>query len=193
MIALAGGVVQGEWITAGAATGVLGLVGGGTAIALLPITRRLLRAGYDRADIVHALSTDLARDRELKQFRYGDVSPKPVHAARLLAYGGLGVAGLGAASSLVPFIDPWIGLGAMAYGMVAALVGSTVGVVFAKRRLDRPGALWLRFWRSRAGEWAVQLAGRGLTPELTAGQPSAGQEPDASDVRRIREWVEDGT
>ncbi len=43
---------------------------------LLPVTRRVLKAGHTRADIVHALSTDLDRQREELAFQFGqDASP----------------------------------------------------------------------------------------------------------------------
>jgi hypothetical protein len=38
---------------------------------ILPVTRRVLRAGYGREDIVRAVGTDLEREREELAFHFG--------------------------------------------------------------------------------------------------------------------------
>jgi serine/threonine-protein kinase len=198
LIVLADGVIRGEWIRAAWAAGLVGVAAVGASLALLPTMRRVLRAGFTRAQVVHALSVDLERDRRLRRFRHGNQSPTPALVSRWIAYGGLGLLGLGAASSLVPFIPPEVGLLAIVYGAVVALGSSLVGALLA-RRLNRSRRLWLKFWNSRAGEWAARLAGAGLPRESTggpvpriAGTSAASDEPylDEPAARRINQWVD---
>ncbi len=199
----------GDWTVAAGALGVLGLVVASTAMALLPVTRRVLREAYAQGDIVHALSVDLAHDRDLRVFQQGSVSPEPGRIARRMAYAGLGMVGVGAALSLVEGLNPAVGLGAMVYGIVVAMGASVIGALFTRRRRNLAGEWWLKFWQSRAGEWALRLAGLGLrqppaakplppeTARLEA--PSVEQvriQPlspikrlATSQVRRIREWL----
>ncbi len=79
-----------------------------------------------------------------------------------MAYGGLGLAGVGTALSFVPGLDPVIGFSTMLLGVVVALTGSVIGAGHTRKRRDLPRAWWLRFWQSRAGGWAARVAGLGL-------------------------------
>jgi serine/threonine-protein kinase len=193
------GVRRTDWLSVAGGAGFLVLAAAGAGVALLPTVRRLLRAGHTRVDLVHALSVDRERDREVRVFQHGRLSPTPGRVARWIGYGGLGVVGLGAALSFVPIIPPEVGLLAMLYGVVLALVASTVGAVWARRRLNRPGELWLKFWNSRAGAWVTRLAAAGLGSERAGARlPQIGDAADDSDeldlddaaARRIWEWVQ---
>jgi len=79
-----------------------------------------------------------------------------------VAYGGLGLAGVGTALSFVPGLDPVIGFSTMLLGVVVALTGSVIGAGHTRKRRDLPRAWSLRFWTSRAGGWAARIAGLGL-------------------------------
>jgi hypothetical protein len=177
------------------------VIAGSTVIALFPVTRRVVRRGYTQADIVHALSRDLERDREVRRFELGSVAPEPGRVARRAAYAGLGVAGVGVALSFVGSLDPVVGVGAMLGGFAIALAASVVGALYARRRQNVAGEWWLKFWQSRAGAWAARVAGLGLT----LGRLSTLHGPNAamleaasakldlskSQAHHMRDWVKD--
>ena len=187
-----------DWTVAAGALGFLGVVTAGTAKALWPITRRVLREGYDHAHIVHALSVDLERERQVREFERGKASPPPSSLARRVAYAGLGVMGLGTALSLVEGFNPVVGFGVFVYGVGVTLCASGIGAVLTWLHRNVAGEWWLKFWQSRAGEWAVRVAGLGLEPRPVAralppetAVPGAPPEKDiaTTEAGRIADWV----
>jgi serine/threonine-protein kinase len=68
---LIGAVLGGQWSEAGLIGGLLALVLAAPVAFLLPMTRRVLKAGYTRADIVQALSTELDLHRDELAFQFG--------------------------------------------------------------------------------------------------------------------------
>jgi len=162
LIALSGGLLSASWTLSAWAAGLLGVLATTGSLALVPAARRVFRAGYTRADIIHALSFDLEREREVSVFNCGTLAPWPARIARPTAYGGLGLAGLGTALIFVPGLDPIVGFSTMLSGILVALAGSVIGNRYTRRRRDLSRAWWLRFWQSRAGGWAARLAAFGL-------------------------------
>ena len=155
---LVSGIWLSDWVGVALAAGFLGLVVASTGLALVPTLRRVLREeNYAHADIVHALSVDLERQREVRAFELGNVSLRPARIARQVAFGGLGVVGLAAAWSIAG-LDATVGLGAMYGGVLVAMTAGVIGFFHTRRRRNVAGEWWLKFWRSRAGEWVVRLA-----------------------------------
>ncbi len=173
LITMIAGLSSESWVLSAWAAGLLGVLGTTASVALLPAARRVFRYGYTRADIIHALSVDLEREREVGVFNRGTLVPWPTRIARPVAYGGLGLVGVGTALSFVPGLDPVVGFSMMLIGVAAALAGSVIGHRYTRKRRDLPRAWWLRFWRSRAGGWVARVAAFGLTgrPRPRATQP----------------------
>jgi len=166
LISLMDALWRGNFTWAAGAAGLLALLGAGGAALLLPAARSVFRKGYTRADIIHALSVEVERAREITVFEHGSDAASTEHIARQAAYGGLGLAGVGAALfAFVTSIDPIVGLGAMLGGTVTAVAAFVVGHLDAQRRSVRPKALLLRFWQSRVGGWVALVAALGLRRE----------------------------
>jgi hypothetical protein len=169
----------GDWLVALGALGFIGLAALSPVIALLPMTRRVLKAGGSRGDIIHALAVDLERDRERREFQYGKAAPAVSRVTRRVAYGGLGLIGVATALSFVG-LSAAVGYGAIAVGVVAAAGAAFFGGFYSRRRLNIAGEWALKLWRSRLGQWMARLAGVGIegqpavdppAPEPAAGQP----------------------
>jgi len=93
LLQLASALVFGQWVTAAAAGGVIALLIAATAGFLVPVTRRVLQAGWDRTDIVQALESDLDRQREELAFRFGRHAGPTERITRTAAYAGVGLGG----------------------------------------------------------------------------------------------------
>ena len=155
-------LVGGQWEAAGVAGGFFALVLAAPVAFLLPVTRRLLEAGYDRADIVRALSADLERQREELAFQFGRDASRTERIAHGTACAGFGLFGLGAAMGLLGTGAPELTMGAMMLGALATVSAGVIAGHRYQRRSAVAGERWLEFWNSRVGEWAARLAGLGL-------------------------------
>ncbi len=160
-----GGLVSaaatGHWGSAALAGGVLALaVCAPLGMGLLG-ARRLLRAGYTHADLVHAIRTDVERQREELAFQYGRGADLVELIARRITYGAFGVFALGAALG-ISGLGGSVGAGTMLVGGIATAVAGAIAGHRYQRRSDLAGERWLRFWKSRMGRWIVKLAGVGL-------------------------------
>lgn len=170
------GAWGGEWNIAAGAAAFLGLTALSTALYLLPITRRVLRAGHAHAEMLHALSVDLARDRERREFEYGRNVERFARGARRAAWAGFALVVAGTLLIFVPGTDRTLGLGTGAAGVLIATAASMVGWGYSRRRLNIAGEWWLKFWRSRLGVGFTRLVGadihreaaRKLVEEVTA-------------------------
>ena len=160
----------GAWGMAATAAGVLGLMLVSPIAGALPAARRLLAQGYGRADIIHALDTDLDRQREQLASRWGRVRDAVDRAWRRIFVGALGVFGFGVVTAVTdaPFPNELI-FGSMVGGTVVSLVVGGVLVWRERRRNELWGHRWLWFWHSPLGKWTVRLAGVGLDSAL--GEP----------------------
>jgi hypothetical protein len=161
------GIWGGEWRIAAGAGAFLGLTALSTALYLLPITRRVLRAGHSHADLLHALSVDLTRDRERREFEYGKNVERFARGARRVAWTGFALVVAGAALIFVPGVGRVLGLVTMGTGVVVATLVSIGGWLYSRRRLNVAGEWWLKFWQSRLGVGFTRLAGFGLQREAT--------------------------
>jgi hypothetical protein len=155
-------LVGGQWEAAGIAGGFFALLLAAPVAFLLPVTRRLLEAGYDRADIVRALSADLERQREELAFQFGRDASRTERIAHAAACAGIGLFGLGAAMGLLGTGAPEITMGAMMLGALATVSAGVIAGHRYQRRRAVAGERWLEFWNGRVGEWAARLAGLGL-------------------------------
>jgi len=160
-----------SWTVAAWSAGLLGVIGASAGITVLRAARRVIRAGYSRADIIHALSVDLEREQQITV-----LAPWPARIARPAAYGGLGLAGLGTALTFVPVLDPVVGFATMMVGVFVALTGSVIGAAHTRKRRDLPRDWWLKFWKSRLGGWVARVArfGLGKTRKTGSGERGAG-------------------
>ncbi|MEO8139419.1 MAG: protein kinase [Gemmatimonadota bacterium] len=131
-------------------------------------TRRLLKVGYNQADIVFALQQHAERRHEELTFEYGTQSTRVGRLLRSAVFISVGVS---AGSVLLAFIT-----GAdTARGLISVATGSVIaaGVLQWLRRLVpgsrvAPRDSWVEFalkvWRSRVGKWLTRIAGWGLQP-----------------------------
>jgi serine/threonine-protein kinase len=162
-----------QWGAATVLGGIIAALVAGPLAFLLPVTRRVLRAGYTHADVVHALRTDLDRQREELAFQFGRDASLTERVAHWLTYGGLALFGLGAAMGM---LSPAFGTGltgtAMVAGGITTVVAGTVAAHQYQRRKDLTGERWLRFWKSRVGQWFTKLAGLGVKRLPGAGAPA---------------------
>ncbi len=160
---LVGEMAAGQWGGAALAGTGLALLVAAPLGFCLPATRRLLRSGYVHADLVHAISSDLDRQREELAFQYGRDESLTERVARRITYAGFGAFGLGTAMAILG-----TGLGrdpAVALMVTGALTTLTAGFIAGhryQRRKDLTGERWLKFWKSRFGNWLARLAGMGL-------------------------------
>ena len=170
------GIWGGEWTIAAGAAGFLGLTALSTALYLRPVTRRVLRAGHAHAEMLHALSVDLARDRERREFEYGRNVERFASGARRVAWTGFALVVAGTVLIFVPGMDRRLGLVTGAIGVALATATAVVGWLYSRRRLNVAGEWWLTFWRGRLGVGFTRLVGvdilreaaRKLTKEVTA-------------------------
>jgi hypothetical protein len=141
---------------------------------MLPITRRVLRAGHTRADIVRALAHDVERQREVLAFQFGKRASAIERVARWTAYAGLALFGVGAeAGMLFGGLPTGLVIGTMTGGAVAAIAGGAVAAHRHQRRHDVAGARWLRFWKSTLGRWTARVADLGLRQPARASLPDS--------------------
>jgi serine/threonine-protein kinase len=169
-----GEVASGRFASAGVMGAILAL-----ALALpvgltLPITRRVLRAGHTRDDIVRALAHDVERQREVLAFQFGKRASAIERVARWTAYAGLALFGVGAeAGMLFGGLPTGLVIGTMTGGAVAAIAGGAVAAHRHQRRHDVAGARWLRFWKSTMGRWTARVADLGLRQPARASLPDS--------------------
>ena len=173
LFGLVAGLFSASWTVTAWSAGLLGVIGTSAAITLLRSARRVFRAGYTRADIIHALSVDLEREQQVTVFARGKLAPWHARIARPAAYGGLGLAAVGTALTFVPGLDPVVGFSAMLAGFVVALASSVMGAAHTRKRRDLPRAWWLSFWKSRLGGWVARVARFGLG-KTGSGEQGAG-------------------
>ncbi|HWO89922.1 MAG TPA: serine/threonine-protein kinase [Gemmatimonadales bacterium] len=148
---------HGRWLTFGLSTAfLLGLLLARLAGALLP-TYRLVKQGYGRARIIHALLMDLRR-----QFGPEAGKEKPrVKLLRAVGWGAffsaLGTFGLGSLLALlrVPLPEKVVVGGVIVGALFAAAAGCSLVILHRKvSRTER----WLRFFEGWRGRWMVRLA-----------------------------------
>jgi eukaryotic-like serine/threonine-protein kinase len=161
---LATEIAVGHWGGAALAASGLGLVLGAPLGACLPGARRLLRSGYVHADLVHAVSGDLQRQREELAFQYGRGESKTERIARRITYGGFGLFGLGTVLTILSTpLGNHAALATMIAGGLTTLSAGAIAGHRYQRRKDLTGERWLKLWQSRFGKWLARLAGLGLT------------------------------
>jgi serine/threonine-protein kinase len=178
-VGLIAALARGNWGAAAIAGAFTALVLVYPVAVILPVTRRVLRAGYGREDIVRALGTDLEREREELAFHFG-ADPSPVERlARGTAYAGFGLVGVAAGTGMVGILDPGLAAGAMVLGALTTLIAGTVAAYLYYGRRYVPGARWLKLWKSRLGEGVTRLAGVGLG-RPAAGAPSAARRSETA-------------
>ncbi len=184
---LGGALEAGHWGTAAGALGFLALLAASPVVGALPATRRLFRQGYARSDIVHALNMDLDRQRERLASRWGRVTDATATAVRRLTLLAGSVFGLGTlAAVLGAGLPAGLVFGGMIIGAFGTVLGGSILVWRERRRNELTGHRWLRFWRSRLGDWTAKLAGIGLGARLgalplepVAAEPEAARLPAA--------------
>jgi len=155
----------GAFGTAAAAAGLVSLVLAAPVVRALLAARRLLKKGYDRSDMMHALSEDLGRQKqELAVARY--LAPDRVaRVARKVAVVSLGLFALGTAAALLGINLPErVFIASVSLGAMTGALAGGVLLVRERARNRLTGQRWLRFWSSRAGEWAARLAAFSLRP-----------------------------
>lgn len=165
-------------IIMGMRTGELSLMLGYLAMALglgvVPLgmlavmSRKLLRSGYGRQDLIQALENDVELRREERTFEFGGKETWVDRVARGVAATGLGAFVVGTASL---FVFDWSTVplavrGILAWTMGGGLfAGSAAAFLAAKRheqRIHVPGERWLKFWKSKLGRWFFRATGLGL-------------------------------
>ena len=151
-----------------APTLALFVVGALTALApgwmLVRMVRELLRSGHGRDELLTALEADIqARREELAS----QLAAKPAWYDRLAirtTYGGVTVATMATGAMFV--VDSFGGTVAagvtLAVSGLASMLAAPVAVTALKRRRKVPGVRWLKFWKTRLGEWAFKLGAMGL-------------------------------
>lgn len=178
-IGLLDGVLRGNWEEARLAMGAIGAMLGGAALYLLPATRRVLRLGYGREDIVRALRQDVERERQERESEHGIGARAPERLVARAAYATLGFLVLVALLSFVEVVDPMVGVVALMAGAGATLLAAALAAYRHHQRRDKVGERWQRFWESRLGEWAAALAGAGLK-RLAAGSSHGARRAEES-------------
>jgi len=172
------GTGHGGW--AAGAAGFLALLAASPVAAALPAMRRLLREGYGRADVVHALHVDLDRQRERLASRWGRATDAAATAVRRVAAGAAGLLGLGTLAAVSGWDVPTgLVMGGIIVGTFGTLGAGGVLVLRERRRNELAGRRWLRFWQSRLGAWTARLAALGLprAAEPTPTEPEADRLP----------------
>jgi hypothetical protein len=191
---LIGALADGDPGWALGAAGVIALALAGPLVAVLPAVRRVLKAGHAPEDMVAALSEELERAEEELVFEQGRGAPRRGRRLRLVAYGGLGLAGLAAAWLAAAPIGTDLAFWVVFGGAATALGAGAAGLVRARRRRHTlAGKLWLRLWNSRLGAWTAGLAGLGARPP--AGRDASSRVRGVvhlidSEIGRIRDWIE---
>ncbi|HLB37181.1 MAG TPA: serine/threonine-protein kinase [Gemmatimonadales bacterium] len=171
---LASAAQAGDW---GKAAGLLASVGvllAAPVLGALPATRRLLRQGYARADIVHALHMDLDRQREQRAASWGRAMDTTATVTRRIVKVALGLFAFGGLAAVSGVDLPLrLVLGSMVVGALTMLFGGLLLAGLESRRAELSGHRWLGFWGSRLGGWTVKLAGMGLKRLPQGPEPGA--------------------
>jgi hypothetical protein len=159
-------------IAAGHPTATVIGVGIMAALAAAPFmsafrrTRRVIRAGFEQADIIRAYQDDLGSLDEELRFLYGEDYVKAAKRWSRAAYAGIGGATLGIAGMFLGAPEAGVLLSLFSVG-VATLSGAQ-----AQKRSTKGAARRVKFWRGRFGKWVCSIARIGLkatteTPALT--------------------------
>lgn len=143
---------------------VLGLLAGAPLWGAARRIRRVLAAGYDREDVVHALNRDIAVRHEELAFLYGPDYAVRGAKLRKIAYSAFAAAGVGLVGMIgfpeaAPFFGSLVG--------ASALVGISTGLP-ADKRSDRKARRSWKFWKGRIGGWLFRVARVGLEPPAQA-------------------------
>jgi serine/threonine-protein kinase len=118
--------------------------------------RRVVKAGYGRADVVVAFERDLeSRDEELR-FQYGPDYRKTGRRLRNFAYGTLGVATLSVIGALSA--ESYL---LLTTSGVLALAGGISGMQ-SEKRSDRRQRRRIKFWKRRFGMWLFKVVSKGV-------------------------------
>jgi serine/threonine-protein kinase len=151
---------------------ILVLPWGGYALVRMLHTRRVLRAGYTHADLIHALNQHIERRREELAFEHGT---RPTRLGTV--FNGLIL--LGAAGTVGGVVVAAIGGAAVssaAAGLALGIGLATAGLFLARNLVpgarsgarDRLAEFAHRFWKGPIGRWMVRASGWRLRP---AGAP----------------------
>ena len=178
-------LARGQWGGAALAGGFMALVLAAPVAFLLPLTRRVLKAGHTRADIVRALSIDVDRKREELAFRFGRGEGRLERIARRTVYAGLGLFGFGLVSNLIG-VGADLVVGSMALGAGTTIVAGSIAAHRSQRRSHRAARLWLAFWRSRFGTLVTKLSGLGIARLPAGGARDARRAESAIATAAIR-------
>ena len=132
------------------------------------LSRRLLKAGYDRDELVRALRRDLDDRRRELASQLEEETAADRWAPRL-GWAGLGVVILSTLALLSPSVPDGLIQLLLGVGIPLGIGGAAVTAI---RHTSRkvPGDRWLRFWESGLGKGIFGLAGLGLR----AGEASGG-------------------
>jgi hypothetical protein len=134
---------------------VLALGAGLPFLAVAPRIRRVLRAGYGREDVVHALLHDLEARQEELVFLYGEDYRQ--HAKRLRR---VALASFTGAFAGVWAIGASVGTPSVTIlGTVALALSGAVAGLRADRRSDKKARRRWKLWKGRVGEWLFRLSG----------------------------------
>ncbi len=127
---------------------------------LVERSRRLVRAGYERDDLLHALRLDLAERREELGFLGGGAA-RFERVLRRVVYGALGVAAVtGVLAFVVRFLAVLAVFATFSAACAAAVVAGVVARELESRRGDAREVTRLRFWGGPLGRWIFRLAAR---------------------------------
>lgn len=133
-----------------------------SAAYVLPLVRRVLKAGYDRDMIVRAVTADAKLRRAELAFQYGDGPGKVELGARKAFVAGLFATGFGVWLGFADAIDPLLAAALAGGAGLLTLIGGSVAARLYYRRQDKTGEHWLWFWKGPLGYWTAKLAGLGL-------------------------------
>lgn len=137
------------------------------ATRLGKVARRLLRSGFTLDEALRALGKDVERREEEFLFQVGKGSGWVDAGLKAGILGGFGLVVLSILGDILGFPFP---SEVPAWALVTGLASTLAREVRKRRRRDVMGKRWLRFWKSKLGEWAFRLGG--LRLERVA--PSAG-------------------
>ena len=134
--------------------------------------RRLLRAGYTRADLVHGLTLEVERRREEQEYMTGKGPTGFERLMRRKSYAAVAVAAAcGAAAFFVPYPAILGVFGLFGLSCAAALATGIAAHAASRQRLDVEEQRRLGFWRGPIARWLFKVAGLGL--RQTAAPPVA--------------------
>jgi serine/threonine-protein kinase len=138
--------------------------------------RRLLRAGYRRADLVHGLTLEVERRREEQEYMTGKGPTRFERLMRLKSRGSLVLAAACAAAAFVVPYPAILGvLGLFGLSCATAVATGIAAHAASRQRLDVEEQRRLGFWRGPIGRWLFKVAGLGLrrtAPPPVADRPT---------------------